>query len=109
MWAEAEFATVILVGCFPAFPRLFKFLSGKDRDPKKYSYASDQKSNSGRNSAAPRVSINTPYHWQITTGTTSVGSYYPLEERTRKGGVADETRNEADPRRVHVVSQFLTV
>jgi hypothetical protein len=28
----AEFTTVILVGCFPVFPRLWKYLRGEDTD-----------------------------------------------------------------------------
>ncbi|ORY19191.1 hypothetical protein BCR34DRAFT_207628 [Clohesyomyces aquaticus] len=106
MWALAECETVIMVACFPTFPRLFKYLLGEDKNTSKHSYPTEQKSNNDRNSAPLRALGNSPYQWQITTGTTSVGSYYPFEERARREGIASETKPELDPSVVHVLSQF---
>jgi hypothetical protein len=89
MWSLAEFCTVILCGCFPTFPPLLKFLTGRNKGLSKHSYGSAPNSRQPIPPFSPsRGSNKSPYSWNDTTLDKEMGPYIPLDERTTVVGAS---------------------
>jgi hypothetical protein len=76
----AEFATVILVGCFPVLPRFWKHICGKDETIRSDDTSRDKKKIRVPNILREDRSLKTSdYHDNLTT--EALGSYIELNER----------------------------
>jgi hypothetical protein len=73
----AEFATVIIVGCFPTLPRLWKFIRGTDSGKSSYSSGAERKTFPSKSGGLS----NKRREWYDGVTTTEFGTYIPLEER----------------------------
>jgi hypothetical protein len=76
----AEFATVILVGCFPVLPRCWKQSRGKDEAGR-----TDDSTRNGKKIRVPQIlaaelSLKTSHHHDKLT-IRALGSYIELNER----------------------------
>jgi hypothetical protein len=77
----AEFATVILVGCFPIFPRLWKYLCGKDDIiNSKYSHSRERRFIPFKNTDLDTSRDH--QEWGDVRSGILPSSYIPLEERS---------------------------
>ncbi|KAF2011092.1 hypothetical protein BU24DRAFT_427301 [Aaosphaeria arxii CBS 175.79] len=80
MWSLAEFATVIIVGCFPPLPRLWKFLRGHDK-PISGAHMSSQEGRIKGSSQASNNKGDKSHEWYTVCRDTDC-MYIPLEEQS---------------------------
>ena len=63
MWAQAEYATVILCACFPTFPRFFRFITKRDNPTKRSQELPEQSPKTSSSSTKP---VRDPYPLEDT-------------------------------------------
>lgn len=94
----AEFATVILVGCFPIFPRLWKYLRGEDNFlNSKYSRGKGRGFMPFKNTD-PNT-LRKYEEWGDVNSGESHSSYVPLEKRSpavNDARIAREAMDQSD-------------